>query len=350
MVAGEWERYLQVPDEAEAFRSCRCRCQAAFSAQRENIRRLFEAISPQSVCCLGAGVLNDIPYELLVSAGVDFYLVDRLPNSIEHGISQSIVNHLDNSLTACLYCNEGISCPEQFCKHFELTNRTSESSPSVCDRFIPSEDEPLRCLAFEKGTRPTVYYEDVTGGFATEFGKRITKELRGVKSWKEAFSKGEGLAKRLRTQHQHRLDIPDHSIELVSSSMVVSQFEHEPYDFFSRQAAKKLGPPETREEQTLQPAMERLRDLLFRNQLERHCEEIRRFLSPGGRCYMSFEMFHETPGANNWFVAHAMGSAFEVLGKYFLFDFDIISQQETLTRFQTAGAASLVFSFVLERK
>ena len=73
-------------------------------------------------------------------------------------------------------------------------------------------------------------------------------------------------------------------------------------------------------------------------------------LAPGGRCYMSFEMFHVLPNSVNWFMVHGMASALEVLGAEFLFDFDMIPQQKTLTRFQTDGDPSLVFSVVMKAK
>ena len=194
MVAGEWERYLRVPDALEAYRSCHRRCRASFDTQRENIRRVVEELSPQSVCCLGAGVLNDIPYELLIDDEIDLYLADWLTGSIESGISLSIIHRSDDAHASCIYCQPHISCPEQFCLHFELASRTDEARSPVCDRFVLSEDTPSHCLAFEMGPRPKVFYEDVTGGYATEFGRHITKELRSATSWKQAFSKAEDNA------------------------------------------------------------------------------------------------------------------------------------------------------------
>ena len=148
-------------------------------------------------------------------------------------------------------------------------------------------------------------------------------------------------------KHLAQISVADASVELVTSPMVISQFDHEPYTYFSHRAADSLGQPSQRE---LAPAMERLRSQLFSVQVERHCQGIVRMLAPGGVCYMSFELFHVVPRGVQWFLVQGVAKVLEVVRRYFLFRWDIIGEDQTLTRFQAEGEPSLVCSLVLEPK
>ena len=128
---------------------------------------------------------------------------------------------------------------------------------------------------------------------------------------------------------------------------IATVFSRPIQDWFPHKAAEKLGPPAQEEEKKLLPAMKALQEVLLCRQVEQHCEEIRRILAPGGYCYMSFEAFHVVPDAVHWFLVEGMAKALEIVGRHFLFNFDIIPDHEPMTRFQAGGAPSLVFSFML---
>jgi hypothetical protein len=132
--------------------------------------------------------------------------------------------------------------------------------------------------------------------------------------------------------------------------MVISQFDHEPYEYFAHRAADKLGLPTAKEEKQLLPVMNSLRSTLLVNQVVQHCEEIRRILAPGGYCYMSFEMFHVVPAGEQWFLVEGIPKALDIVGRYFLFDFDIIPRHQPMTRFETEDSPSLVLSFMLSSR
>lgn len=89
-----------------------------------------------------------------------------------------------------------------------------------------------RCPTFDKGALPVTNCEDVTGGYAESFARRIGRTLQGVQSWRKAIERTVTLARKVRGTQ--RLSLPSGSVDLVTSSMVVSQFEHEPYQFSSR--------------------------------------------------------------------------------------------------------------------
>ena len=88
------------------------RFREAFEEQRTNITPVFEAKSPKVIACLGAGVLNDIPYDLFVRSGARVHLVDWMPSSIEAGIDRSIIDVGENGCPRCAYCDPSVECPE----------------------------------------------------------------------------------------------------------------------------------------------------------------------------------------------------------------------------------------------
>lgn len=219
----------------------------------------------------------------------------------------------------------------------------------VCEHFVPSQGEPLHCAAFELGDLPMVHYADVTAGYASDFGRAVSTDFGPVRTWKQAFARARVLAARVR-HHRRPLNISKDAVQMVTSSMVMSQFEHEPYGYFAQHVAAQIGPPSSDEEARLLSTMDEFRTSLLDDQIERHCEEIDRILAPGGRCYLSTEMFHWHPEQRQWITVEGLPKMLEVLGRRFAFNFDLIPEAETLSRFAVRGGSSLVCSFVLESK
>ncbi len=343
-MATTWEDYLTRPDAASAHRDCHLRFRRAFASQRDCIRRIFETTRPRVVACLGAGVLNDLPYRTFIESGAVVHLVDWLPGVVESGVAHSIIRHTESGPAQCVYC----LCPEADARAYCRNYRKSRTSArEVCDRFAPNAREPATCRAFHKGDLPFIYRQDVTGGYASAFGRGVRGEVRAVTSWRQALRRAGALANRVKRQRTI-MDIADASVDLVTSSMVVSQFEHEPYGYFSKQAAAVLGPPSPGEENRLSPAMEALRSTLLANQIERHLDEIERILAPGGHCFMAFEMFHVDDGTGRWFLVREMHGALAAIAGRFDFNFDILPQSDSVALFETPGGRSVVHRFVLE--
>ena len=341
-----WDEYIQVPDARRQFNQCRRVCREAFARQRTNIERVFDHTRAKTVACLGAGILNDIPYARMIKAGAEIHLVDWVPGTLQAGIEMSIVQKESGAQPSCIYCESGVSCPQEYCRRYR---QAASSDATVCDRYDPIAGSPPRCGAFEPGSRPSIHCADVTGGYASTFGRQILNRLRGARSWKQAFERAADLAGSIK-RHPSELTIPAGGIELVTSSMVVSQFDHEPYEYFSRRAADLLGPPSARDEKRLRPVMQALRATLLACQVDWHCRLIRRLLAPRGVCYLSFELFHAVPAGERWFLVAGVSKVLEIIGRHFLFNFDIIPEHESVTRFHAGAEPSLAFSFVLEAK
>lgn len=337
-----WNEYLKLGNAGNTFNECRRKCEASFAQHRRNIQCAIEATHPKTIACLGAGVLNDIPYECMVRSGAHIHLVDWIPGSIRAGIDQSIVQTGQDGRPRCIYCSPAVQRPEAYCRRYQPSSPTS----SVYGNFAETPGRPLRCAAFEKSDRPSIHCEDVTAGYASKFGREILDQLEGVRTWKQAFARAASLAGSIRN-HRCCTAIAEGSVDLVTSSMVVSQFDHEPYEYFAHRTADRLGRPATKEETRLIPVMSSLRATLFTEQVTRHCEEILRLMAPGGYCYMSFELFHLVRGTKPWFLVEGMPRALEIVGRSFLFNFDILPEHQVLTRFQTGDTPSLVFSFML---
>lgn len=339
-----WKDYLAVDSPRTACTQCRQHGGAVFAQQRARILRVLEETRPNVVACLGAGALNDIPYTHLVEAGTELHLVDWIPNLIEAAVEASTLNRDDAGQPCCVYCHPSVEYPQQYCTNFRPP---SGADATVCGHFQSCPDDPRRCAAFCLAEQLSIHAEDVTGGYATHFGEQLIDQLRGIRSWKQAFARATSLAEQV-ARHPTALSIPDDHVDLVTSSMVISQFDHEPFGYFARRVTDSIGPPTKSEERRLTATTDALRSALLTKQLDRHFNEILRILAPKGRCYMSFELFHVAPTADRWFAVGGMASALEMLGRHFLFDFSILPESECLTRFQNGPNPSLVLSLVLE--
>jgi hypothetical protein len=330
----------------ELFGECHTRCGQTFAAQRAAIDAVVERLDPRVVACLGAGILNDIPYRSLVERSSMLHLVDWVSGAPDFGVAHSIIDRTDNGHARCIYCQLASTDPRSFCVNYRAN---AASTAETCDAFVPSPEPPLTCLAFRRGERPRIHHQDVTGGYATAFGDRIPGVLRDVTSWRQALRRALALAGKVKRQHTP-LDIPEGSVDLVVSSMVLSQFEHEPYDYFARQTEAMLGTPSEDTERRLQPAVEALRTALLVNQIEGHCQEIERILAPDGRCFIAFEIFHRGTDEPHWRLLETMRDALGLLARHFVFDFadspDPILDRDFLAR----RGQSVVYQSLMARK
>ncbi len=294
------------------------------------------------MACLGAGLLNDIPYRDMVHSGTAIHLVDWLPGGMETGIRLSIVN--EDEGPDCTYCHLSDEDAQTYCRRFD---RSKDPEKRVCNSFKPGEGEFPTCTAFERGDLPVVHEADVTAGYARAFAEGVPEIVARSSNWKQAL-RGAWARTREIGIHSEPLEIPENSVDLVTSVLVMSQFEHEPYSYFSRQAAARLGPPTAREEKRLQVDLERLRSSLLEEQIDRHCREIARILAPGGYCIMAFELFHFDSTLDRWFLVEEMYRGLKIVERHLEFTGDLLADSDTVCRFEQDDAASLVYYFALK--
>ena len=132
--------------------------------------------------------------------------------------------------------------------------------------------------------------------------------------------------------------------------MVVSQFEHEPYGYFSKQVAGILNRPSKKDDRRLGDELDSLKSKLLIWQVERHCDEIERILAPGGCCFMAFEVFQCNPATGRWFLVKEMHQVLGILGQRFDFDFDMLPGPGSCVELRVDNAPSVVQTFLLRPK
>ncbi len=335
-----WDEYLHAP---KPYKSYATACSGAFDEQRRNIARLVTAVRPRSVACLGAGVLNDIPYRELVSAGCAIHLVDWIGDGMDVGITQATIQYDESGRPQCLCCDESVP-GSLYCQAYK------DATGTVCSSYAFATDAgdaaTAGCAAFIRGQEPKVHVHDVTGGYGESFAAGVPGAVQNLRSWKQAIERGQQVAQRARGTSP--LDISDRSIDLVTSSLLVSQFEHEPYDYFARSAADVLGAPSETDERRLHGKLNRLRNTMLQRQVDGHCREICRILASDGVCYLSFEMFHHDPVSGRWFLVTEMHQMLDTINTYF--DFDILPPSTSVSRFEHGRGRSIVQSFMLRPK
>lgn len=341
-----WEDYLGAPAAKSAYGACRTRCGDAFDPVRRILERAIAAREPRSVACLGAGVLNDIPFRELVLSGAELHLVDWVPGVVETGIGQSIIARDEDGNPECAFCMLGEQGALPWCRKF---TGPGTGIPGVCGNYDGAGNAPPVCRSYLRGEQPGVLCEDVTGGYATAFAGAAFEAAATANSWRQALRQASAAAKRAR-RHRTALGIADNSIDLVTSSMLMSQFEHEPYTYFSRQVASRLGAPTAQDERKLRHPLESLQNDLLRNQVEAHCEEIKRILAPAGRLFAAFELFHYDAGNESWFLVREMHAALEILARHFDFDYTSLSVGDCVTEISIGDSPSVVQAFLLRPK
>ena len=343
-MATSWEDYLSVPEAGKVFRDRFEKNEQAFGRQREILGDAIATLRPKQIVCLGAGTLSDIPFDKILEIGAGLHLIDWLPESIDIGLAARIIREGKDGDLACLFCALGEDRAREHCQSYA---KSDARRPGLCDNYLPEKGAPRYCRSYRRGSRPEVSGQDVTAGYAEAFAKGVLGALDGVTSWRQALKRAAALAERAEGRLAG-LDIADRSADLVISSLVISQFEHEPYAYFSRQTAARLGPPAEAENKRLRPAMERLRNTLMKRQLTHHCDEIARILTPGGHCIMSFELFHFDTGTDAWFLVEQMHRGMALIAERLRFNFDILPAGDKVTRLDGFSGQSMIYNFALD--
>ncbi len=343
-MATTWDDYVAVPDATLAFRTCRQAHAPAFAKLRDTIQYVARETAPKTVVCLGAGLLNDIPYGHFVEESETVHLVDWIPGIVDQGLAMSSVEQDDKGQSRCIYCALSDGRAKTYCRGYADSR---DASGGVCRNFRPAGAGVDACEAYERGEQPIVEVGDVTAGFATAFGRGANAELESVRTWRQVLRRGNALSSKLK-RHRTVLSIADSSVDLVTSSMVISQFAHEPYDYFSKQAAARLGTPTPREDRALKSAANSLRAVLAHEQVIRHRDEIERILAPDGVCFLAFELYHYDDDIAQWFLVQEMLEALGTFAATMTFRFDLLPPGGAMREFETPRGKSLVHCVVLQ--
>lgn len=343
MVVKKWGDYLRVPLTPDHFSRSRETYLRPMRVHRELMERLARKYHPSRIACLGSGFLNDIPIEALIQEAEALFLVDWIPGISRKGFAGSIIDS-KNEKFHCLLC-EGRTPPETYCQAFQPPIRAPER---VCANFEPAPGMEHQCVHYLPGAQPNFLEADITLGRGSGFARRSETLVGKGKNLRQVFQKA--LAEGKRCAHiKKEIEIPSDSIDLVTASMVVSQFDHEPYGFFARLLAERFGTEKVlHHEEQLRPMMEQLRTLLFQIQVEGLVREMHRIVNKtGGRVFFSVEIFRSLIEEEGYFLVQEIPRAIETIAEYFQFEFQSIAPEETVTSFSQDAGTSIVQCFVL---
>ena len=131
-----WDDYLSPGNAQAQFKACHTVCAPSFHRQRTALQHAFEAVRPRTVACLGAGMLNDIPYDSFVRDGAVVHLVDWLPGITQAGLTHTILSADADGSPICLYC----SLPENSAQDFCCNHCDKRGGAKVCDNFAPAPE------------------------------------------------------------------------------------------------------------------------------------------------------------------------------------------------------------------
>jgi hypothetical protein len=224
----------------------------------------------------------------------------------------------------------------------------------VCDSFQPDTENPPFCAAYVAGANPVFHKADVTQGRGADFAEGLPQLLAGMKTPRKSFSRA---LKRLSASKPGKakksewgIELEDGSVDFITSAMVASQFDFEPFSYFICFILNKYGNDTVRgQANSLAQVETDLRNGLFRWLMEGHCLEMCRLLRPGGQIYFSAEMAYRQKGAAGWFQPETVPTMMELIGRYFQFDIRPDLMTPDIAE-DASGGASLIQSYVLQPK
>jgi len=320
----DWDNYLKAPNVSAAEH--KAISAASFAGQRETIGKLCRTLRPRSVLCMGAGFLNDIPLDSLIAENADIYLVDWVAGITEPSFRRDLISERDGRCT-CLIA-KCTADRKKYCAGYAARDATPPShlpaSADTCGNFVRVDDAGgPSCASYEPAAFPRHLKADVTGGVADLFARQVPAIMRHAAKPQRALR--EAIQASARPRADAPLPLADHSIDFITSSMVVSQFDFEPYGYFVRNLYRHFGQDAlARGGDALDTLAATLRTNLFLQQTDAHCREIARLLKPGGRAYFSIEVLHREQPLDHWFYVDAAGKALEIVARHFMFDLDTL--------------------------
>lgn len=340
----EWSQYLSAPMAPQTVEDRRTQCDAAFRDQQDNLIKCYRTFKPKTIACMGSGCLTDIPVDVFLRGGSRVALIDWLPRITELGFQRDLVRR-EGKKYACLVC-EVETCPEQICQGF---SKSQSRHGGVCDNFRLSNDSHCLCAGYQAGPSPRFVTAEVTQGRAGQFAQRMTAAAKTCDTVAQCFQKAIEICQDCADIHEE-LPLQTGSIDLVTSSMVVSQFEYEPYGFFSKLLARRYGADALLHDTALIPLMETLRTKLFELLMDAHLSELYRVVNKDhGKVYFSVELFssQSQPQDDQYFLVQGMPQVLEKLRTLFLFDFSVIPLQRAYRRAKMGAQTSIIQSYVL---
>jgi hypothetical protein len=339
----DWENYVRPAELAVAAH--KARSAATFAAQKARIGELCRVLRPPIVVCMGAGYLNDIPFEDLIAIDADVYFAEWVDGVAEQSFRHDLVTQIADNFV-CLACRCS-GDPAKYCRSFREDAR-GRRSDGHCENFLAAAAPAAAlCANFVPGDFPRFLRADVTQGVAEHFAQQVPAFFQRAGRPRHAFRHALRASEHPRAEAL--LPLPDHSVDFITSSLATSQFDFEPYTFFIRNLFQHFGRQAVeRDVDALNALVETLRDRLFVAQLEGHCAEMLRLLKPGGRIYFSIEAQHSSDSTEFFLQPDVFCKAMSIIGRHFCFDLQTLPEIVVPVRTpMVEGGESIVQSYLL---
>ncbi len=290
-------QYNDPAQQDAVVRKLRAESTEAFQSQRANLLHCLRELKPRTVACLGSGALSDIPLrELLQNTGT-VYLIDWVP---------------------------GLS---------------SRAYQMLTGEWALEGGAPAR--------NPVFLDQDITLGHSAAFCARYPALVQSATDVVQCVRDAQKLAEECHHINQS-LPLPDQSIDLVVSSMIVSQFPAYPFGYFRQVLLDKFAAEFELRSAEVRPLMEQLSAYLFQSQIAGHAAELRRLVSSRGRVYFSMEFYHAHPADPARFEYFIPGAyALRLFSDMFLFDIDALPVESRRVRARLPEREVVIESYVM---
>lgn len=184
----------------------------------------------------------------------------------------------------CMFCDQAE--PRNYCKRF---NGKSKVSNKVCQAFEVKLQPYPQCKNYQAGKGTVFQQNDTTNGVTNRFVRKLPDLITRSRSPVDAISQAINFAEKLAQHPVSKLKLEDSSMDLVISNLMITQFEQEPFGFFSSLMEQRFGKARmvTLAEITF-PMLSNLQDKLFYAQSAQHIREIFRITNKTlGQVYFS---------------------------------------------------------------
>lgn len=278
----------------------------------ENLTRLYRAIAPRRVGCLGSAEPGDVPVGEFLRGGSEVWMVQSLPGAAERAVAEELIrvqaDHRD-----CLIAD--LREPAEYCRNFHAAEGLNTS---LCDNFCLLAGGRERCTRYVPSRRPHFLVADTTQGRAARLLTRAEELMARSRDVEQCLRLALGLCSRIAAEEGQSLPVESGALNLVSSVRVLRQLERETWGQFAGLLARRFDGAQLAGHE---PLVEELKTALLRLQADGHARELYRLVNKKhGWVYVSLEVYEQPPGASGFTPTSGASVVLEALSRYFQFD------------------------------
>ena len=290
---------------------------------RDDLARLYRAMRPSTIACVNVTDPSCLPLDVFLVGTSRVWMVDWEAGRPERSVARQLVQRDDaGGLTCLASLQPGRGSP--ICG-----SHVPGSTP--CARFHAAGSAHRYCANFSLGREPRVVISDGSLGRSTYFAARV-EELVAL-SATPASAVERAVQECVRAgKMDHSVDIASNSIELLISVLPPSDRVDGPFDLFLAVMARRFGALLDAADARFTRDLTELRTQLFVTQIDAHARELYRLVDKhvGGLYFATHPLDPASDGS--WAMHQGAALAFEILSRYFAFDFESFPAEAFLRR------------------